>query len=284
MENEKFKQLIWNDKSTRYAVGTKGTVYNMETGKCLIPSITNKGYFKLSLCIDRKRVKVLVHRLVALTYVPNPDNKPCVNHIDGCKTNNSVENLEWVTQKENIIHAARNGLISHVSLSNEQVHTICKYIKQGLSDIEIAKMFDTTKDIIYRIRVGDNYKDISKNYNIVYTKKRNIHRLSEHKVRQICEMRKKGLSYPEISKILDISIKTLHAMHRTPKWASIMTEYELPVFEHGKYRYLYDAIDRMLLDGIKTKVIYEVIGINDKNIHQVIYYRKQTLKRLGQIP
>ena len=74
------------------------------------------GYCRVQLSIDKSsHPHKQVHRLVAEAFVPNPENKPEVNHIDGCKTNNCSDNLEWVTSSENSIHALENGLQSHKS-------------------------------------------------------------------------------------------------------------------------------------------------------------------------
>lgn len=67
--------------------------------------ISNKGYKMVNLCLDGKMFFKTIHRLVANAFIPNPENKPCINHIDGNKQNNNVSNLEWVTQKENMQHA-----------------------------------------------------------------------------------------------------------------------------------------------------------------------------------
>ena len=68
------------------------------------------GYYSYCECINNVKRDVVVHRQVAERYIPNPHNKPCVNHIDGNKLNNDVSNLEWVTHKENSQHASRLGL------------------------------------------------------------------------------------------------------------------------------------------------------------------------------
>lgn len=93
-----------------YYVTDLGDVYNRNynnTGRFhkIQLGLTKEGYFRVHLCKNNKAVNKLVHRLVAKTFIPNPDNKPQVNHKNGDKTDNRVENLEWVTASENAQHA-----------------------------------------------------------------------------------------------------------------------------------------------------------------------------------
>ena len=91
--------------------GTKGNCLRKRGEFFLAQKTTKFGYFSVKLCKDNKRTYPVIHRLIALAFIPNPDNKPMINHIDGNKKNNRISNLEWCTGDENMKHAARTGLI-----------------------------------------------------------------------------------------------------------------------------------------------------------------------------
>ena len=91
-------------------VSDNGRVLSYKSGKWneLKPSVTSRGYARVTIGHSDHSS---IHRLVAETYIPNPNNKEHVNHIDGDKRNNRVENLEWCTRSENIKHGYKTGLI-----------------------------------------------------------------------------------------------------------------------------------------------------------------------------
>lgn len=91
----------------RYAVNENGEIKNVITGKILKQSISKSGYCIVDLWGDGGKKSVRVHRVVAETFLPNPENKPDVNHINGAKTDNRLENLEWATRSENLYHKCR---------------------------------------------------------------------------------------------------------------------------------------------------------------------------------
>lgn len=92
-----------------YAVTSCGKVWSYRHQKFLVPWNNGYGYLYVALRKDGRTQKYKVHRLIAEAYIPNPDNKPQVNHKDEVKTHNWVGNLEWMTAKENMNYGSRNA-------------------------------------------------------------------------------------------------------------------------------------------------------------------------------
>jgi hypothetical protein len=93
-----------------YQVSEDGDVFSKARKTHLHPSTSTNGYRVVCLYKEGKYKLHAVHRMVATAFLPNPSNLPIVNHKDADKQNNSVKNLEWVTQKENVAHAVKNRL------------------------------------------------------------------------------------------------------------------------------------------------------------------------------
>lgn len=95
----------------RYEISKDGVVYSLTANKVIATRDNGRGYLVVSLSVNGAYETRKIHRLVAITYIPNPDRLPQVNHLDGDKRNNNVSNLEWCTNDHNIKHASRLGLL-----------------------------------------------------------------------------------------------------------------------------------------------------------------------------
>ena len=107
-----WKKFIYEGIKTDYSVSTEGEV-RKDTTNYILSQSSQQDYKFVTLLINGQQKRMRVHRMVAMTFIENPDNKPYVNHINGIRYDNNVENLEWVTQSENIQHAVRTGLMQN---------------------------------------------------------------------------------------------------------------------------------------------------------------------------
>jgi len=155
-----------------YLVDEKGNVFSLFTNKYLKQSESKTGYLVVNIRINNKRVPAYIHRLVAEAFIANTDNKPEVNHKDGNKHNNTVDNLEWVTNKENIEHSVRVGLLPrhgkhpNSKLTDEQVMFICELLQEGKSTNKILNMCDfrVTRCQLLNIRSRRDWVNLSSKY------------------------------------------------------------------------------------------------------------------------
>lgn len=130
---EVWKPLVGYEN--QYEISSFGRVRSLLfDGNTILKHDIAKGYHRVTLFKNGKRNRKMVHILVAKTFIPNPCDKPCVNHIDENKDNNTVENLEWCTPKENCNHGNRNRTISR---------KVSKPVAQLSKDGETIKIWDS---------------------------------------------------------------------------------------------------------------------------------------------
>ena len=147
-----------------YSVSDLGDVRRDKSGRILAGGKDKDGYRQVILSYKGKRKGIKVHRLIALTFIPNPDNKPMVNHIDGNKTNNCVSNLEWVTNQENQAHYWR-----FIDSEANRRRRVESHLNKGLLSnnpnakavicVELNKTFSTLLEA--QQETGIKYTDIS---------------------------------------------------------------------------------------------------------------------------
>ena len=142
-----------------YKISNLGNVKSIKFGKISIlkTAKNNGGYLYSTPCKNGFAKKITIHRLIATHFIPNPENKPCINHKNGIKTDNRIENLEWVTYLENYIHAKKNGLIGKPKWTgkfgyehnrSKEVHQYCnktlRYLMSFGSCHEVARKMNCT--------------------------------------------------------------------------------------------------------------------------------------------
>lgn len=135
-----------------YRVSNRGNIANKKTGKILKPKINKHGYLVVNLANKIKNNNyVQIHRLVASAFLNNPQNKQFVNHIDLDKTNNSVENLEWVTPSENMSHWAKHYYFDKKAKAVAQYTLEGIFVRTYKSAREAALAVNATPHYMYKV-------------------------------------------------------------------------------------------------------------------------------------
>lgn len=170
---------IWKDIAGYeglYQVSNMGKVKRLPSGKRIRKNTKNingkilqsfivGGYLRVGLCRNGKKQLIFVHRLVAIAFIPNHDNKPIINHKNGIKTDNRSVNIEWCTYAENNRHAFETGLwlnygenAYNAKFTNKDVLKIRQRVFKGELQHVIAKDYGTTQQQISKIKNKVLYK------------------------------------------------------------------------------------------------------------------------------
>lgn len=153
--------LQWVEIGNTHIIYSDGRVWSRPKNKYLKPHKTAAGYYRIKI----GAVNHLLHRLVAIHFIPNPENKPEVNHKDGNKLNYSLDNLEWATPSENVMHSYRTGLQSKAGVKNvkailddDQVRSIRS---STISREHLALMYCVSKNTIHDILARRTWKHVN---------------------------------------------------------------------------------------------------------------------------
>jgi len=204
-----------------YWVSTCGRIWSTYMDSFMNGSYKD-GYRRVNLVSSTKNnLKTFrIHRLpkILFDYIPDYDNYQ-INHINGIKDDNRLDNLEWCTAKENIYHAIDKGLMYHDITDINIVHKICELIEKDERNIHIRKKFEVSRYIVQDIRKGVTFSHITKNYNLD-TPMQPFDTLSLDDIKQIkmlFQLNKDdiiNISYQEAANIFDVSKSVISKVKR----------------------------------------------------------------------
>lgn len=180
MKNEIWKPVVGYEGY--YEVSNYGTIRSLDRqitilkegiapqvfikpGRRLSPGVVS-GYLRVVLKHADFKLNLLVHRLVAIAFIPNPENKPQVNHIDGNKKNNTLQNLEWCTAKENTLHATQIGKRTNVGENNNKAKLSVQDILNIRNEFSVGKgkelslKYGVSVTHIYRVAKNKGWKHV----------------------------------------------------------------------------------------------------------------------------
>lgn len=217
-----------------FAVSKEGEVQNYVTGNVLKPSLSINGYLRVATTLNGVKYRQSVHRLVAMAFLANPEEKPCVNHKNRKKTDNRVTNLEWCTHAENTRHALYDGAFGksdNKPITEKDVRVISKLIQDGRRNkdiIESLPHLPITHSYLADLKSGKIWKDVTSSYDFSNSKKGNFSTLSTETIHWVCRCISEGKSNKDIFDLYTGKVLTkshLHTIRKKKCHTSISDQY-----------------------------------------------------------
>ena len=151
-----------------YQISNLGRIYSKKRRTCLkVKRLGNSGYYQVRLSKDGSYVYKNLHRLIAETFIPNPNNLRTVNHINGNKLDNRISNLEWADDSTQQHHAYLTGLkhsTQHILSEQEILEVYKKYFENNQSIYSLAKEYNTREQQIAKLVKGQRHQSLYRQY------------------------------------------------------------------------------------------------------------------------
>lgn len=240
LANPIWECIYINNEMTNYMISNIGLVKNINTGNIIKSFPDKQKYLRVTITFHGKIYTRKVHRLVAQAFIPNPENKPEVNHIYPKHFNTKMKcnwwrNLEWCTSKENIRHSVENGLRRNIhgekigtnKYSEDQIHLVCKMLEDPYVDyISISRKTNVSHASVSKIANHINWNYISKNYNIPNRINKRNTKYSEDQIRIVCDMLKRKYRVSDICNETHVSLSTISSIKHHKRYLRISDEYK----------------------------------------------------------
>lgn len=159
-----------------YYVTDSGDVYSKK-GKKLVPVLNHRGYYTVKIFYEVGKYKTkFIHRLVAEAFIENPNNLETVNHKNGIKTDNSKDNLEWMSRLDNTKHAAevlqaqKGDRATNLTIDSLVAIEVCKLLEKDMLNMDIADLLGIPRNIVRDIRTRKSWTHLSKDFRFTISK------------------------------------------------------------------------------------------------------------------
>lgn len=194
-----------------YTINKQGEIKRVETQRVLKHHTSHHGYKYVNLTKNGKSKNYYVHRLIAMEFINNPYNKPFINHKNGIKDDNRIENIEWCTTSENEKHSydMLGKTVANRQLNESDAKEIRVKYKCGEKTAELAKYYNVSSSVIWNILAGKSYK-----CHIPINEGNKGHRnamakIKEKDIKLIKSMRLNGDTYSKIASTFKVSCQTI---------------------------------------------------------------------------